>query len=613
MSMTKPTSEQVTFLASGSGAVQRTALDKFRETVSVKDFGAVGDGVADDTAAIQAALDYCVANKTSLYIPHGTYSITTLTINFGGSSLAMPKQIGFRIFGDGGGKERFTGSSGTDGTVLVYAGSSGSAITFAGRLSASMRLEGFTVLGTALAVDTTGSTAIGINLVGAINHSIRDVVVTGFDIGLYAELSYIGLHSNCRFTQNNVNCKFGSACNSIVAEQVDYTAGLLENLAIETNTVNGTRNLTFVGCLFESAKVGIRINAETATIQNVAFITPYFENSLAPASPELVVAGYDSAGAASSAAFRVVGLRVSDPSYNGVTPGVMFKLNNCENVEVGNLNIQNAANAFATTSTVRRVSVDGHSTFGGSMAIPLATGAFKNSLQRRANYNLVAGGNYLVAGGSYIMSAGVTSTLSYVNGEPIVEFTVATSTTGTVRFHVENIGNLSGSFVQILVAAQRGDSTVDLSADIYDSTNTAWSGTLMTGWSTTEIQTIGRTQIVPSSNTARNYIELKVVNSSPTLTKTFNLKGVYLLMRDSGPVVTDAIDVLSAMSGTADCDPSATVDVAFTNADDYRVIATPDTSGVTCYVTKSATSFDITCSANALVDYVVIPRIRVLQ
>jgi catabolite regulation protein CreA len=43
------------------------------------------------------------------------------------------------------------------------------------------------------------------------------------------------------------------------------------------------------------------------------------------------------------------------------------------------------------------------------------------------------------------------------------------------------------------------------------------------------------------------------------------------------------------------------------------VIATPDTSGVTCYVTKSATSFDITCSANALVDYVVIPRIRVLQ
>ena len=38
MPMTKPTSEQVTFLASGSGASQRTALDKLREWVTLADF-----------------------------------------------------------------------------------------------------------------------------------------------------------------------------------------------------------------------------------------------------------------------------------------------------------------------------------------------------------------------------------------------------------------------------------------------------------------------------------------------------------------------------------------------------------------------------------------------
>jgi hypothetical protein len=43
--------------------------NKVREFVSVKDFGAVGDGVVDDTAAINAALDA----STNVYLPPGTY------------------------------------------------------------------------------------------------------------------------------------------------------------------------------------------------------------------------------------------------------------------------------------------------------------------------------------------------------------------------------------------------------------------------------------------------------------------------------------------------------------------------------------------------------------
>ncbi|MEY2886280.1 MAG: Gordonia phage Sour [Actinomycetota bacterium] len=53
---------------------------KLNDFVSVKDFGAKGDGTTDDTAAIQAAWSSCVALDKSLYFPAGAYRVTnTLT------------------------------------------------------------------------------------------------------------------------------------------------------------------------------------------------------------------------------------------------------------------------------------------------------------------------------------------------------------------------------------------------------------------------------------------------------------------------------------------------------------------------------------------------------
>lgn len=64
----------VSFIQPGIGAVQRTVQSKLRDTISVKDFGAVGDGVVDDTAACKAAIDHVIAvGGGTVYFPQGSY------------------------------------------------------------------------------------------------------------------------------------------------------------------------------------------------------------------------------------------------------------------------------------------------------------------------------------------------------------------------------------------------------------------------------------------------------------------------------------------------------------------------------------------------------------
>lgn len=93
-------SSLVGFLQAGSGAVVRTAQSKMRDTVSVKDFGAVGDGVADDTAAFVAAL----ASSDYVFVPPGIYKVgaqiditgnKTIEGSGGGNHEALPSRINF--------------------------------------------------------------------------------------------------------------------------------------------------------------------------------------------------------------------------------------------------------------------------------------------------------------------------------------------------------------------------------------------------------------------------------------------------------------------------------------------------------------------------------------
>ena len=83
-----------------TGAVPRLISDAFGDYISVKDFGAMGDGVTDDTVAIQTADTQARAKGAALYFPGGVYMVSQLVLYTGsnwtgaGRDATTIKQIG---------------------------------------------------------------------------------------------------------------------------------------------------------------------------------------------------------------------------------------------------------------------------------------------------------------------------------------------------------------------------------------------------------------------------------------------------------------------------------------------------------------------------------------
>jgi hypothetical protein len=95
----------VTYTQGGSGSVQTTVQAKLQESLSVKDFGATGDGVADDTTAILAAIAYLGSNARSLLVTSPLKISSNITFS-------LNTQV---VFVNGG---KFVGTTGSEIVTL---------------------------------------------------------------------------------------------------------------------------------------------------------------------------------------------------------------------------------------------------------------------------------------------------------------------------------------------------------------------------------------------------------------------------------------------------------------------------------------------------------------
>lgn len=102
------------FEQSGTGAVTRTWNNKAADIVSVRDFGAVGDGVTDDAAAFRGAAA-AVANGGTVLMPPGNYLLNSVS---NGAILDFTGALGNKaVSWVGGGWNLNVGSTPT-GTIL---------------------------------------------------------------------------------------------------------------------------------------------------------------------------------------------------------------------------------------------------------------------------------------------------------------------------------------------------------------------------------------------------------------------------------------------------------------------------------------------------------------
>jgi len=157
-----------------------TVADKLAQVISVKDFGAVGDGVADDTAEVQAAWD-AVATQGGgiLYFPAGTYRINLVGLGSDGVS----------IMGDGA------------GSILVSAAANDWAVQYDGGFP-----KGRIFVQDVSFEDVSGAkTKHGLYVNTATGMSVQNVYFAGLGIGFCNNATWGFAFDSCRSANNYID------------------------------------------------------------------------------------------------------------------------------------------------------------------------------------------------------------------------------------------------------------------------------------------------------------------------------------------------------------------------------------------------------------------------
>jgi hypothetical protein len=270
----------VGYQPAGVGAVATRVQTKLRQYVSVKDFGAVGDGITDDTVAIQAALD---SNAGFICMPAGTYLISAIlyvssnTCVFGNgvevTIIKHPSSQAFRnknyITGTGDANITITGMTFTCDDLY------GSSIAFTA--VTNCRFENLSFRNYIL----TGVT-VGIGIADSSTNSSSDIFIKTctFDVSDYG-IVFQGLAGSLVQNVTVSNCNIRSVWGSGISFAGTILNGTVTGNNIYTGTGTNPTSGTIVGIGIKAWQgTGVATSPTNLAITGNTFIGPAVRDSV---------------------------------------------------------------------------------------------------------------------------------------------------------------------------------------------------------------------------------------------------------------------------------------------------------------------------------------------
>lgn len=236
----------------------------FGEQVSIRQVGAKGNGVDDDTAAVQYAID----NYNNVLVPLGVYPVTNIKINKGLEGYVSIKGIGKGALG-------LPAYKYYDGPV--FKGNLGSTLPmFEVSNTRNSIFEGFCIDAGNVWQNYAITTASNIPNCMILNDSPYNIFT---NVQMRGSKDSCLLIKGTTYTNTFTDCAFAAsaAYGMDTSQAIQHVTEWFYNCRFESNILGGAKitgtYLSFIGCAFEaSTNTGIELGNSTVSTRGITFL-----------------------------------------------------------------------------------------------------------------------------------------------------------------------------------------------------------------------------------------------------------------------------------------------------------------------------------------------------